>query len=625
MCNKKYIYIKKKGKRMNMTDNSISTVRIFSTVLLIIALLLSSSITFFGNKMPSVQGQDSFVQPQSSLPPSSQTNVTTSSSNSSLQYTGMSKFANLSAAATTALVSRERTETGPLVPPAVKAQVEAQKKELQSNRLSANTASILEEKNQTVFPVDIQSALVASNATSSPNAISSAKPFGNASSTTAAGMAAPKTPQVISVPPKRNGPDQASCGGGTFPPDATVATGKDYVVVMDNLCGAIYSKTGTLLQSFALNPFFNAGSDKLRSPFVSYDLPRDRFFATVTDADLGEVIIAVSRSVGPLVDWALFVLKFTPVSHCPDQPFHATSSDKFVVSVNVFANHCEKLPNGADPPYLGASTTLINKPCLVQDNGAICYTQTTPPNRLLFSLHPVLLFGTDEKIILVSDRDGDNQHLIRMDTWSGPVPTAVDTVRFVPIFNTLIPPDAVQRGTPTLLNTNDGRITSAHETSTFLVGQPGRYIWLTFNDGCKPQGDPITRSCTRLIEIDKVTGLAIQDFDLGIKNFYLFYGALTVVHGSGISILTPGNLHVVFGASSKDLYPSLFATRQVAGAVINTVDPPILLKRGGINVSPVYGDYFGASPDPSNFVSAWLYGEYMKLPGNWGTWLNKVQ
>ena len=194
-----------------MTD--ISTVRIFSTVLLIIALLLSSSITFFGNKMPSVQAQAPFVQPQPTPTPDPQTNVTTSSSNSSLHFTGTSKFANLSAAATTALVSRERAETGPLVPPAVKVQVEAQKKELQSNHLSARTASILEEKNQTVFPVDIQSALVASNATSSPNAISAAKPSGNMSSATAPWMAAPTPPLVTSVPPKRNGPDQASCGG----------------------------------------------------------------------------------------------------------------------------------------------------------------------------------------------------------------------------------------------------------------------------------------------------------------------------------------------------------------------------------------------------------------------------
>ena len=152
----------------------------------------------------------------------------------------------------------------------------------------------------------------------------------------------------------------------TFPPDATVATGKDYVVVMDNLCGAIYSKTGTLLQSFALNPFFNAGSgDKLRSPFVSYDLPRDRFFATVTDADVGRVLIAVSRSVGPLTDWATAYLDFgTPPTNCPDQPFHATSSDKFVVSVNVFENHCEKLLLGQTHPILEQlQHLLINLVC----------------------------------------------------------------------------------------------------------------------------------------------------------------------------------------------------------------------------------------------------------------------
>ena len=200
------------------------------------------------------------------------------------------------------------------------------------------------------------------------------------SSATAPWMGAPTPPRVASIAPKRNGPDQASCGG-TFPPDATVATGKDHVVVMDNLCGAIYSKTGALPQSFALNPFFNAGNDKLRSPFVSYDLPRDRFFATVTDVDVGQVIIAVSRSVGPLADWATFVLIFTPIN-CPDQPFHATSSDKFVVSVNMFENHCEKLPNGADPPYLGAITAFVNKPCLLQDNGAICHLQFIPLNRL---------------------------------------------------------------------------------------------------------------------------------------------------------------------------------------------------------------------------------------------------
>ena len=89
----------------------------------------------------------------------------------------------------------------------------------------------------------------------------------------------------------------------------------------------------------------------------------------------------------------------------------------------------------------------------------------------------------------------------------------INTVSF-PISPTNTPPGAIQPGTTTRLNTNDARI---HYGGIPVLDIPhsSAIISLAFNDACTLSGDPIVRSCFRLVQLDIDSGATIQDIDAG--------------------------------------------------------------------------------------------------------------
>src|SRR5207245_9799703 len=105
----------------------------------------------------------------------------------------------------------------------------------------------------------------------------------------------------------------------------------------------------------------------------------------------------------------------------------------------------------------------------------------------------------------------------------------------------ILPPGGVQPGTSVLVNTGDARV----EDATWLQGK----IWYTFNDGCTPPGDTVTRSCLRLTEVNTSASAIIQDFDFGASGKYYFYPALRVE--------SIGGLDCIYGSSSSTILPSL--------------------------------------------------------------------
>src|SRR3989449_143649 len=145
-------------------------------------------------------------------------------------------------------------------------------------------------------------------------------------------------------------------------------------------------------------------------------------------------------------------------------------------------------------------------------------------------------------------------------------------------------------------------------------------LWLALADGCIPAGDNRVRSCVRLIEVDTANGTISQDFDLGISGKYLFYPALRTDAAD--------NLVVVFGYSSATEYPEMrVATRSVHDPP-NTIGAPQVIRAGegpeasGCPNNSVcrYGDYFGASQDPSDPGIVWVAGEYGTANG-WATFI----
>jgi hypothetical protein len=318
------------------------------------------------------------------------------------------------------------------------------------------------------------------------------------------------------------------------------------------------------------------------------------------DIDSSSVRLAVSPPDLATGTWKTFNVKF---AGCPDQPSIAVSSDKFAISANVFGNNCTG-------NFLGAEQILIRKADLLGSGSSAPAVQVSGPDQSQFSLHPVQTFGTNQRMMFVSDMTGDGATSLNVVSYDGQIPNARRTISNIAIITTAIPPGAEQPGSTILLNTNDGRILSS------AIASDNKTVWVTLNDACRPQGDTKNRSCIRLVEFDSTTNQKLRDFDIGSTGTYFFYPALTV--------LRSGSVVIVFGASSSTLSPSIYMTGLSVGA--NTIDSLTLLRHGtSPNVSGRYGDYEGAAidADPADPNGAWIAGEYN--PGDsWSTAIIKI-
>ena len=376
--------------------------------------------------------------------------------------------------------------------------------------------------------------------------------------------------------------------GGWFPPDATLGVGPNHVIEMVNLQGAMWTKQGDPINTFALDQFFATGTDRTADPRVFYDPGSNRWFAALMDISTNSIHVAVSTSEDPTGDWNVYDF---PFSNCPDQPSIGVSEDKFVVSVNTFANLC----SGG---FTGAQFTVVDKSDML--NG------TTPPrfvqseaDPFLFSLHVAETQdpSSASKIQMVSVDNGNSENAIVI-TLDGKVPNVNASDSFVPIQTTNVPPKAIQPDTIRKLETNDARVLDAEE---YRGG-----LWFSFNDACSPEGDSQARSCLRLIELNtNKTGpdAAMQDFNVASKGSYLFFPAL--------SVDSDGNLYAVYGTSSKTTFPSLLVSHRLANDPPNTLQEPVILQPGkGADFSGRYGDYFAVAVDPDNPNVFWVAGQY---------------
>src|SRR5581483_11101052 len=406
---------------------------------------------------------------------------------------------------------------------------------------------------------------------------------------------------------------------GWTPPDVQVAAGPNNILEMVNLDGEIYTKSGSSISSFSLSSFFETGSDRLSDPRVTYDAQNGHWFASILDITTDSVLVAVSSGDDPTGSWNVYYISFDNISHggnCPDQPVIGMSFDKFVVSANVYGNHC----TGS---FLGAQYFIIDKIQMALGFPFVDY-QFVKPQPAEVSIHPVQSYTSDTTLHMVSAGWYSTSNL-ELFTISGAVPNAVVTEVLLPITTTFIPPPAVQKDTGDLLETNDARVEDA--------AMYQNYAWVGLNDSCIPTGDSITRSCIRLIEVDTQTPAILQDFDFGAPKSYYFYPALHIDGANGLGTRNGvGNLNVIFGYSSVTSYPSLAVTGQAIIDSPNSIKTPLTIVSGiDSNHDHRYGDYFGASVDPSSPSVVWLAGQYQSqncfvfCNSVWATYITSIE
>src|SRR6058998_3483471 len=388
------------------------------------------------------------------------------------------------------------------------------------------------------------------------------------------------------------------------PPDVQVAAGPSHVIEMVNVLGRVSTKQGVEVQTFPLSTFFGVPStDFISDPKVHFDTASGRWFASIADVTTGSVLLEVSASDDPTGSWNAY--RVSTITGCADQPLLGFSDLVVIVSANDFSS-C----TCGNPSYLGVQYWVLNKTDLL--SGALARTMSFGPDPTLFSVHPVqsLLSATTQ--FMVSTGSGPTSTLTLYAITGVPPGLVLVTPQNLGIRSTTVPPSAPQLGSRSTLDTADNRAQDAMWADERL--------WLSLADGCIPAGDNRVRSCVRLIEVDTANGTIVQDFDVGISGKYLFYPALRTD--------AAGNLVVVFGYSSATEYPEMrVATRSVHDPP-NTIGAAQVIRAGegpeasGCPNNSVcrYGDYFGASQDPSDPGVVWVAGEYGTANG-WATFI----
>ncbi|MEL6865578.1 MAG: hypothetical protein AAFP19_14220 [Bacteroidota bacterium] len=173
-----------------------------------------------------------------------------------------------------------------------------------------------------------------------------------------------------------------------------------------------------------------------------------------------------------------------------------------------------------------------------------------------------------------------------------------------------LPPDAIQRGSSTRIQTNDSRLLNA----IFQYVGGTQRIWCTHTDRGTWRGDSEARSVIQWYEIDVPTKKVKQQNSYGAKGMYYFFPAIHTDINR--------NAYLVFSRCSKSQYVSVRQTGRRVIAPLNDLENSRLVKRGESAYSGGrWGDYFGICRDGGDNRRVWGYGEYAAQRGRWGTWV----
>jgi HYDIN/CFA65/VesB-like, Ig-like domain len=456
-----------------------------------------------------------------------------------------------------------------------------------------------------------------------------------ASATTGAPVPTASAPPRAGAPPPPMlgtnfmGIDQPHSDCPCEPPDTNVAAGPSQIVEVVNLALEVFTKSGGIVQApVYLNDFFNLGTDFSSDPKVRFDPGSQRWFVSMlslngpspSTSTGGQIDLAVSSGADlSTANWTTY--KFPTPSALPDQPDIGFSADKLVLSANSFS--CASANNGGcnSGSFLGNEFFVIDKADLTAmapspraDFYGPGYDSST------FSIQPArMTAGSSPQptTLYMAAVEPDSSNVIHVFAVDGLPNSTTVQITSLPINNLNDPPNALQ---PPPFGIQPGQFTGDNRLQD-AVWQDGS-LWVSANSACKPQGDISPRDCLRFIQVLTDTMEVNQDFDYGTPGTDYYYPAVAIDQSE--------NLLSVFSRSSSSEYPSVYFASRLAGDPLDAMSYPVLIQSGKTDYTGPHhrwGDYSGASVDPSDGSMVWVGGEYATLASgaNWGTWIAEVQ
>jgi hypothetical protein len=445
------------------------------------------------------------------------------------------------------------------------------------------------------------------------------------------------TPSQTAVPPPPTldinfaGIAQPNSDCGCEPPDTNVAAGPNQVVEVVNLAMQVFDKAGSPLAGpVSLDTFFGIGGNFSSDPKVRYDPGSQRWFismlslntSSASTSTTGQIDLAVSSGSDlSTATWKSY--QFPTPSNLPDQPDIGFSADKVVIAANGFA--C--LPAKSGGCNAGGPTGNL---FFVIDKADLTSMASSPradfykpgfDSPTTFSIQPARMMpGTSPQpaTLYMAAVAPDSSSFMHVFTVDGLPNSSTVQLTSLPINSLIDPPNAIQPG-----GSQPGQFTGDNRLQD-AVWQDGS-LWVSANSMCTPQGDTSARDCLRFIEIltDSSPSMEVnQDFDYGTPGTDYYYPAVAIDDAE--------NLVSVFSRSSSTEFPSLYFASRLQSDPLDSMSYPVEIESGKTNYVSGHhrwGDYSGASIDPSDGSKVWVAGEYATTASgtNWGTWIAEVE
>jgi hypothetical protein len=424
------------------------------------------------------------------------------------------------------------------------------------------------------------------------------------------------------------------------PPDQGLCVGNGFVVEPVNSAFTIYRRSGSVVAGpFNVNVLFNEGLAQFTSdPRCYFDRQTHTWFATIlfisADNTEARTDIAVNSSGDPTTPWTVYHLEATddgssgtPVHvGCPcfgDQPLLGIDSENIYISTNEFSI--------LGPQANGAQIYALSKRDLINGAAKVHFVQfenLTIAGDLAFSVQPAITQpdgdrGDAEYFLQSIDPTGTFDN--RVGVWAlthqeevseGGTPTLTNIVIKSEMFG--VPPNAVQAGSTSLLNTGDDRMQQVQ----FIGGELWGELTTAFNfpwDATQLSANAWFKIHPRVRDHHIAGAVITKEGYVASAGNFLFYPAIQA---------TPdGSAAMVFTLSGPTFFAS--AAYALLSEDEHSFGPIKVAALGSGPYSPFssrWGDYSFAIVDPSG-EGIWLATEYIPplarqtVDGfqNWGT------
>jgi hypothetical protein len=406
---------------------------------------------------------------------------------------------------------------------------------------------------------------------------------------------------------------------GWFPPDCTMATGPQHVMVSVNSSVAVYSKAGgnpLLLRTLTVWFSNVIQGATIFDPKLLFDQHTGRWVllavAVAQNPNRSAYLLSVSATTNPLGAWRNYSLNAkvdgnTATNNWADFPALGIDANNIYLTSNQFAfgggfqyAKIRVVPKAG--PYSGGPAPFFDFVNL-----------KNPNNTAAFTVQPCHTFGAPQVEYLVNSLfPSGNSLTVWRITQSGSsfaiTRSSVATAAYG------VGPNAAQKGNNDPLNTGDVRVLHA----VFR----GDSIWCALTTAHNWSTSTNTASI-HWFQIRAAAPGLVQQGVFGAGNVHSFFPACCPDAN--------GNMIMVFARSGTNEYGSVYYTGRKSTDPLGTLQPSTLLKAGVANYVEKdnsgrnrWGDYSGVCADPANPKGIWFYGEFAAAVNKWGTWVGSA-